>query len=322
MNGQIQYNGVEWIHPYGNQTDPSCRLHCSWFFLIIYVISVVGNLGMIILTKPDFRLQTPCTFFPGHLAFTELGCSTAIGPQMLGNFVLDQYTVSYYSCAIQLAFFLVFIISEHFILSAMSYDHHVVHVTPCSTQLSCHQGYVGCWTIPYLYCAFVFPVITVKTFSLPFCGYNVIRHFYCDSFPLLSLLCSNTHEVGIIIQIIAGFDLISSLLIVLISYLLILPSTLRISSSEGRHKAFSTCESHLVVVTVFHGALIFMYMQPESNNSFDTDKMASMVYTLVQFSRSVVSDSLRPHELQHARLLSITSDMQITPPLWQKVKRN
>ena len=187
-------------------------------------------------------------------------------------------------CAIQLAFFLVFISSEHFILSAMYYDCYVATCNPRSTKLSCHQGYVGCWTIPYLYSAFVYLLITVKTFSLPFCDYNVIRHFYSDSFPLLSLLCSNTHEVEIIILITAGFYLISFFLIVLVSYLLILASTLRMSSDKGRHKAFSNCGSHLEVVTVFYGALIFMYVQPESNHSCNTDKMASIFYTLIQFS--------------------------------------
>ena len=151
-------------------------------------------------------------------------------------------------------------------------------------MFSFHQGYVRYWTIRYLYSAFVYLLITVKTFSLPFCGYNVIRHFYCDSFPLLSLLCSNTHEVEIIILITAGFYLISSFLIVLVSYLLILASTLRMSSAKGRHKAFSNCGSHLEVVTVFYGALIFMYVQPESNHSFNTDKMASIFYTLIHFS--------------------------------------
>ena len=143
-------------------------------------------------------------------------------------------------CAIQLAFFLVFISSEHFILSAMPYDCYVATCNPRSTKLSFHQGYVRYWTIRYLYSAFVYLLITVKTFSLPFCGYNVIRHFYCDSFPLLSLLCSNTHEVEIIILITAGFCLISSFLIVLVSYLLILASTLRMSSVKAGTRLFLT----------------------------------------------------------------------------------
>ena len=220
---------------------------------------------------------------------------------MLGNFVLDQNTISYCSCAIQLAFFLVFIISKHFILSTMSYDCYVATCNPLLYPAIMSPRVCRVLvTILYLYSAFVSLLITVKTFSLPFCGYNVIRHFYCDSFSLLSLLCSNTHEVEIIILITAGFDFISSLLLVLVSYLLILASTLRMSSAEGRHKPFSTCGSHLAVVTVFYGALIFMYVPPESNHSFDTDKMASTFYTLIIPMLNPLIYSLRNKDVKHA----------------------
>ena len=126
--------------------------------------------------------------------------------------------------------------------------------------------------ISYVYSTFVSLLITIKMFNLFFCGYNVIRHFYCDSLPLLSLLCLNASEIGLIILISAdysiwilkysGFNLVFSLLIVLVSYLLILASILRMSSAGGGHKGFSTCGSYLTVVTVFYGALIFMYVQP------------------------------------------------------------
>ncbi|XP_020042786.1 olfactory receptor 8K3-like [Castor canadensis] len=251
-------------------------------FLNIYVISVVGNLGMIILTKVDSRLQTPMYFFLRHLAFTDLGYSTTVVPKMLVNFVVDQNTISYYLCAIQLAFFLVFIVSELFILSAMSYDRYVAICNPLLYTVIMSQRVCNVLvSIPYLYCTFVSLLVTTKIFTLPFCGYNVIRHFYCDSIPLLSLLCSNTHEIELIILILAAFDLISSLLIVLVSYLLIIIAILRMNSAEGRRKAFSTCGSHLTVVIVFYGTLIFMYVQPKSSHSSNTDKVASIFYTLI-----------------------------------------
>ncbi|XP_073939141.1 olfactory receptor 8K3-like [Castor canadensis] len=251
-------------------------------FLNIYVISVVGNLGMIILTKVDSRLQTPMYFFLRHLAFTDLGYSTTVVPKMLVNFVVDQNTISYYLCAIQLAFFLVFIVSELFILSAMSYDCYVAIYNPLLYTVIMSQRVCNVLVaIPYLYCTFVSLLVTTKIFPLPFCGYNVIRHFYCDSIPLLSLLCSNTHEIELIILILAAFDLISSLLIVLVSYLLIIIAILRMNSAEGRRKAFSTCGSHLTVVIVFYGTLIFMYVQTKSSHSSDTDKMASIFSTLI-----------------------------------------
>ena len=266
----------------GITNHPELQAPLFGLFLIIYMISVVGNLGMVILTKMDSKLQTPMYFFLRHLAFTDLGYSTTVGPKMLVNFVEDQNIISYYSCAMQLAFFLVFIVSEIFILSAMSYDRYVAICNPLLYPVIMSQRV--CWVlvaIPYVYSTFVSLLVTVKLFNLSFCGYRVISHFYCDSLPLLPLLCSNTHEVEMIILIFAGFDLIFSLLIVLVSYLFILASILRMSSAEGRRKAFSTCGSHLMVVTVFYGTLIFMYVQPESNHSFDTDKMASIFYTLI-----------------------------------------
>ncbi|XP_064145384.1 olfactory receptor 8K3-like [Loxodonta africana] len=261
---------------------PELQAPLFGLFLIIYMISVVGNLGIIILTKIDSKLQTPMYFFLRHLAITDLGYSTAVGPKMLVNFLVDENTISYYFCAIQLAFFLLFIISELFILSAMSYDRYVAICHPLLYTVIMSQRMCRVLVaILYLYSAFISLLITIEIFNLSFCGYNVISLFYCDCLPLVSLLCSNTHEIELIILISAAIDLISSLLIVLVSYLLVLVAILRMNSAEGRHKAFSTCGSHLTVVVLFYGTLIFTYVQPESSHSFETDKVASMFYTLV-----------------------------------------
>ncbi|XP_012884499.1 PREDICTED: olfactory receptor 8K3-like [Dipodomys ordii] len=280
---------------------PELQAPLFTLFLLIYVVSVVGNLGMIVLTMVDSRLQTPMYFFLRHLAFTDLGYSTTVGPKMLVNFVVDQNIISYNFCAIQLAFFLVFIISELFILSAMSYDRYVAICKPLlytiiMSQSVCHMLVA----IPYLYCTFVSLLVTIKIFTLSFCGYNVISHFYCDSLPLLSLLCSDTQEIELIILILAAFDLISSLLIVLVSYLLILVAILRIQSAEGRRKAFSTCGSHLTVVIVFYGTLIFMYVQPKSTHSVDTEKVASLFYTLIIPMLNPLIYSLRNKDVKNA----------------------
>uniref|UniRef100_A0A8C8Z9E0 Olfactory receptor family 8 subfamily K member 3/pseudo n=1 Tax=Prolemur simus TaxID=1328070 RepID=A0A8C8Z9E0_PROSS len=270
-------------------------------FLIIYVISVVGNFGMIILTKVDSRLQTPMYFFLRHLALTDLGYSTTVGPKMLVNFVVDQNTISYYFCAIQLVFFLLFIGNELFILSEMSYDRYVAICDPLLYTVIMSQRVCQVLVaIPYLYCTFVSLLVTIKIFTLSFCGYNVISHFYCDCLPLLSLICSNAHEIELIILILAAFDLISSLLVVLVSYLLIFTAILRMNSAEGRHKAFSTCGSHLTVVIVFYGTLIFMYVQPKSSHSFDTDKVASIFYTLVIPMLNPLIYSLRNKDVKYA----------------------
>ncbi|XP_049718101.1 olfactory receptor 8K3-like [Elephas maximus indicus] len=280
---------------------PELQAPLFGLFLIIHMISVVGNLGIIILTKMDSRLQTPMYFFLRHLAITDLGYSTAVGPKMLVNFVVGENTISYCFCAIQLAFFLLFIISELFILSAMSYDRYVAICNPLCYTIIMSRGVCSVLVaIPYLYSTFVSLLITIKIFNLSFCGHNVIRHFYCDCLPLLSLLCSNTHEIILVIFILSAFDLISSLLIVLVFYILIIASILRLSSAEGMHKAFSTCGSHLTVVVVFYGTLIFMYLQPKSSHSFDTDKVASIFYTLVIPMLNPMIYSLRNRDVKYA----------------------
>ena len=280
---------------------PELQAPLFGLFLIIYVTSVVGNLGMVILTKVDSRLQTPMYFFLRHLALTDLGYSTAVSPKMLVNFVVDQNKISYRLCATQLAFFIVFIISELFILASMSYDRYVAICQPLLyTVIMSQRVCRALVAIPYLYSTLVSLLVTMNIFNSSFCGYNVINHFYCDSLPILSLLCSNTHEIELIVLVLSGFNLIFSLLIVLVSYLLILTAILKMNSTEGRQKAFSTCGSHLTVVTVFYGTLIFMYVQPESSHSFDTDKVASIFYTLVIPMLNPLIYSLRNKDVKYA----------------------
>ncbi|KFO21766.1 olfactory receptor 8K3 [Fukomys damarensis] len=268
-------------------------------FLIIYVTSVLGNVGMIILTKVDNRLQTPMYFFLRHLAFIDLGYSTAVSPKMLANIATNQNTIAYNRCATQLAFFIMFIISELFILSAMAYDRYVAICNPLLYTVVMSPRV--CWvlvTVPYLYSTFLSLITTIKIFLSSFCGNNIIHHFYCDSLPLLTLICSGTREVELIVLIFSAFNLVSSLLIVFVSYTLILTAILRMNSADGRHKAFSTCGSHLTVVVVLYGTLFFMYVQPRSSHSFDTDKLASVFYTLVIPMLNPMIYSLRNREVK------------------------
>ncbi|CAH6788370.1 olfactory receptor 8K5 [Phodopus roborovskii] len=270
-------------------------------FFIIYAVTVVSNLGMIILTKLDSHLHTPMYFFIRHLAFIDLGNSTVICPKMLVDFVVDQKTISFFACAIQLSFFLMFIISEFFILSAMAYDRYVAICNPLlynviMSQRLCHV-LVG---IPYLYSTFQALFFTSKIFTLTFCGSYVISHFYCDDVYLLPMLCSNAQEIQLLIILFSALNLISSLLVVLGSYILILLAVCRMHSAEGRKKAFSTCGSHLTVVVVFYGTLLFMYLQPKSTHSLQNDKIASVFYTLVIPMLNPLIYSLRNKEVKTA----------------------
>ncbi|XP_034351485.1 olfactory receptor 8K5-like [Arvicanthis niloticus] len=270
-------------------------------FFIIYAVTVVGNLGMIILTKLDSHLHTPMYFFIRHLAFIDLGNSTVICPKMLVDFVMDEKTISFYECATQLFFFLMFIISEFFILSAMAYDRYVAICNPLlysviMSQRLCHV-IVG---IPYIYSTFQALLFTSKIFTLSFCGSNIISHFYCDDVFLLPMLCSHAEEIQLLIILFSALNLISSLLVVLGSYVLILLAISQIHSAEGRRKAFSTCGSHLTVVVVFYGTLFFMYLQPKSTHSLENDKIASVFYTLVIPMLNPLIYSLRNKEVKNA----------------------
>ncbi|XP_004484738.1 olfactory receptor 8K5-like [Dasypus novemcinctus] len=270
-------------------------------FLIIYIVTVMGNLGMIILTKMDYHLHTPMYFFIRHLAFIDLGNSTVICPKMLVNFLMDQKTISYDACATQMAFFIMFIVSEFFMLSAMAYDRYMAICNPLlynvtMSQRLCHV-LVG---ITYLYSTCQSLLVTVKIFTSTFCGFNIINHFYCDDVALLPFLCSNRRELELLIIVLSAFNLVSSLLVVLASYMLILIAVFRMHSPEGRNKAFSTCGSHLTVVVVFYGTLLFMYVQPMSAHSFDTDKITSVFYTLIIPMLNPLIYSLRNKEVKNA----------------------
>ncbi|XP_052037183.1 olfactory receptor 8K1-like [Apodemus sylvaticus] len=296
----------------GLTNSPGLKAPLFGIFLIIYLVTLMGNLGMIILTHLDSKLHTPMYFFLRHLSITDLGYSTVIGPKMMVNFVMHQNIISYTGCAVQLAFFEIFIITELFILSAMAYDRYVAICKPL-LYVIIMAGKVrwGLVLVPYLYSIFVSLLLTVKLFTLSFCGSNVISYFYCDCVPLISLLCSDTHELELIILIFSGCNLLSSLLIVLISYMFIFVAILRMNSKEGRSKAFSTCSSHLTVVVVFYGTLLFIYLQPKSSHSFEIDKMASVFYTLVIPMLNPLIYSLRNKEVKEALKRTLAHGLSI-----------
>ncbi|XP_026342881.1 olfactory receptor 1038-like [Ursus arctos] len=268
---------------------------------VVYTLTLVGNLGMISLIQLDSRLHTPMYFFLSNLAFVDLCYSSSVAPKFLETLLTKHRSISFYACATQLGFFLNFLISEMFLLAVMAYDRYVAICNPLlymviMSRKVCMQLVIG----PYLYSFSVALLHTVVTFQLIYCGPNIINHFYCDDVPLMALACSDTSLKEILIFIFAGFNMISSLTTVLISYLHIVAAILKIQSTEGRCKAFSTCASHLTAVTIFYGTLIFMYLQPKSNHSLDTDKMASVFYTIVIPMLNPMIYSLRNQEVKNA----------------------
>ncbi|XP_044540742.1 olfactory receptor 8K1-like [Gracilinanus agilis] len=281
--------------------DPELKGPLFVVFLLNYMATVVGNLGLIILTSVDSHLQTPMYFFLRHLAYVDLGYSTVIGPKMLASFIVEENTISYNECATQFSFYAVFITSEFFILSAMAYDRYVAICKPLLYIVIMSNRV--CWVlvvIPYLYGIMVSLLVTIKIFNSSFCASNVMRQFFCDSVPALYIICSDIRETKLIIKFFAAFDLISSLSIVLVSYMLIIVAILRMNSSEGRHKAFFTCGSHLIAVVLFYATLLFIYLKPQSSYSVDTEKIATLFYTLVIPMFNPLIYSLRNKEVKDA----------------------
>ncbi|XP_007957098.1 olfactory receptor 8J2-like [Orycteropus afer afer] len=285
----------------GFSDSPELQVPLFFTFLVIYGLTVAGNLSIITLTSVDSRLQTPMYFFLRHLAIVNLCNSTVIAPKMLVSFLVKKKTISYYSCAAQLGGFAVFIVAEIFMLAAMAYDRYVAICNPLLYMVVVsRQLCLLLVSLTYLYSLTTALTVSSCVFSVSYCSSNVINHFYCDNVPLLALSCSDTFIPETAVFTFSGTNLFFSVTIILISYFNIGLAILRIPSSEGRQKAFSTCASHMVAVTVFYGTLLFMYLQPRTNHSLDTDKMASIFYTLVTPMLNPLIYSLRNRDVKDA----------------------
>ncbi|XP_069326090.1 olfactory receptor 8U9 [Eulemur rufifrons] len=280
-------------------------------FLSIYLSTVVGNLGLILVIRADAKLNTPMYFFLSNLAFVDFCYASAITPKMLGNFLYNQNSITFNACATQLGCFLAFMTAECLLLASMAYDRYVAICNPLLYMVIMSPAIcIQLVAAPYSYSFLVALFHTILTFRLCYCHSNVINHFYCDDMPLLRLTCSDTHSKQLWIFACAGIMFVSSLLIVFVSYMFIISAILRMRSAEGRRKAFSTCGSHMLAVTIFYGTLIFMYLQPSTNHSLDTDKMASVFYTVIIPMLNPLIYSLRNKEVKEALKKVVTNRNQ------------
>ncbi|XP_066216554.1 olfactory receptor 8U9 [Saccopteryx leptura] len=270
-------------------------------FFSVYLFTVVGNLGLILVIRADAKLNTPMYFFLSNLALVDFCYTSTVTPKMLGNFLYKQNVISFNACAAQLGCFLAFMTAECLLLASMAYDRYVAICNPLLYMVVMSPGIcILLVAVPYTYSFLVALFHTILTFHLSYCHSNVINHFYCDDMPLLRLTCSDTHIKQLWIFACAGIMFISSLLVVFVSYVYIISAILRMRSADGRRKAFSTCGSHMLAVTIFYGTLIFMYLQPSSNHSLDTDKMASVFYTVIIPMLNPLIYSLRNKEVKDA----------------------
>ncbi|EMP40611.1 hypothetical protein UY3_02154 [Chelonia mydas] len=285
----------------GLTDSPELQVPLFVVFLLIYGITLVGNGGMILLITIDPRLHTPMYYFLRNLSFCDLCISSIISPKMLLNFSVEKKSISYTACAVQMSLSILFGVVECLLLSVMAYDRYVAICNPLlyrvtmSRQL-CNQLVAGVYAVGVVHSM----IYACFTFRLSFCNSNIINHFFCDIPPLLVLSCSDTRINEIMMFTLACCILVISFVTVLLSYVYITCTILQIRSAKGRRKAFSTCTFHLTIVVLLFGTLLFMYLHPTSSYSMDTDKVASVFYTLVIPMLNPLIYTLRNTEVKDA----------------------
>ncbi|XP_010979541.1 olfactory receptor 8I2 [Camelus dromedarius] len=286
----------------GFTNHPELQVSLFLIFLFIYLFTVWGNLGLIILIRIDSQLHTPMYFFLNNLAFIDIFYSSTVTPKALVNFQSKQKTISFFGCFVQMYFFVGLVCSECFLLGSMAYDRYVAICNPLLYSVVMSQK-VCSWlgVMPYTV-GFTNSLISICLISsLAFCDAS-INHFFCDTTALLALSCGDAFSTEMVIFVLAGFTLLSSLFIITVTYMAIISAILKIQSAAGRQKAFSTCASHLLGVTVFYGSLIFTYLQPDNTSSLTQGQVASVFYTMVIPMLNPLIYSLRNKDVKKALL--------------------
>ncbi|XP_077003469.1 olfactory receptor 8H1-like [Tamandua tetradactyla] len=270
-------------------------------FFLIYVITLLGNAGVILIIHLDLQLHTPMYFFLGQLSFLDLCCSTVIMPKTLENLLNSSKHISFMGCFIQMYFFVFLGATEFFLLSSMAYDRYVAICNPLqypvvmSMKLCCTL-ITGSYMI-----GFTDSLVNVLcTSHLHFCSSNVVYHFFCDIAPILALSCTDTYDTEIMIFILSSITVMVSLITISVSYGSILSTILKINSASGKQKAFSTCASHLLGVIIFFCTMIFTYLKPKKSYSLGRDQVASVFYTMVIPMLNPLIYSLRNREVKNA----------------------
>ncbi|XP_063302328.1 olfactory receptor 8U9-like [Pelobates fuscus] len=266
----------------GLTNDQVLRVFLFVVFLIIYIFSFMSNFGMILLIKMHHNLQTPMYFFLGNLSFVDMCYSSTITPKMLSGFLMEQNSISFVECVMQMSLFAMFATSECFLVTAMAYDRYVAICRPLFYHKLMDSA--TCWwmvTGAYLSSLLASVSHTVTIFNFPLCGTNKINHFYCDIPPLLKLTCVNSSLRKTVVFSLSLVMGIISFFVILMSYVSIISSILDIKSTEGRSKAFSTCGSHLTVVILFYGSVFCIYFRPSIGLDLESiDKFFSIFYTV------------------------------------------
>ncbi|XP_013361835.1 PREDICTED: olfactory receptor 5B2-like [Chinchilla lanigera] len=285
----------------GLTSTPELQLPLFAVFLLIYLITVTGNLGMVMVILLDPRLHTPMYFFLSNLSLVDFCSSSTVTPKVLAGLVTDDKLIPYNACAAQMFFFVFFATAESYLLTSMAYDRFVavckpLHYPVIMTRTVCAHLAMGSYSSGFMTAA----VEAGDTFCLPFCVTSVVHHFFSDVPAVMTLACSDKHINELIVVFLASIHVIFALVVILISYLLIFITISKMCSGEGVKKALFTCISHLTAVSLFYGTATIMYLQPSSSHSMDTDKVASVFYTMVIPMLNPLVYSLRNKEVKSA----------------------
>ena len=270
-------------------------------FLAMYVTTVLGNLLILVLICLDPHLHTPMYLFLSNLSFSDLCFSSVTMPKLLQNMQSQDPSIPYAGCLTQMYFLLFFADLESFLLVAMAYDRYVaicfpLHYTAIMGPRLCLSLLVLSWVLTTFHAM----LHTLLMARLHFCEDNVIAHFFCDMSALLKLSCSDTRVNELVIFITGGLILVIPFLLIITSYARIVSSTLKVPSARGIRKAFSTCGSHLTVVSLFYGTVIGLYLCPSANNSTVKETVMAMMYNVVTPMLNPFIYSLRNRDMKGA----------------------
>lgn len=285
----------------GLTDNPELQAVIFFFLLLTYVLSVTGNLTIIVLTLLHSHLKTPMYFFLRNFSFLEISFTSVCNPRFLVSILTGDKSISYNACAAQLFFFILLGSTEFFLLASMSYDRYVaickpLHYPTIMSHKVCYQLVGSSWLAGFLV---IFPPLTMGL-QLDFCDTNVIDHFTCDSAPLLHISCTDTSTLELMSFALAVLTLMSTLTLVILSYCYILRTMLRIPSAQQRKKAFSTCSSHMIVVSISYGSCIFMYVKTSAKEGVALTKAVALLNTSVAPMLNPFIYTLRNQQVKQA----------------------
>nr|XP_003405562.1 olfactory receptor 6C76-like [Loxodonta africana] len=285
----------------GLTDDPELNILIFHFLFFTYILSITGNLAIITLTLIDPCLKTPMYFFLRNFSFLEISFTTVCIPRFLVSIITGNMTISYNSCMAQVFFFVLFGATEFFLLTVMSYDRYVaickpLHYTAIMNSRVCIQLVISSWLAGF---PIIFPAVILEL-QLDFCDSNIIDHFTCDSSPMLLISCTDTAFLELLGFLLAVVTLVVTLTFVILSYALILRTILRIPSAEQRKKAFSTCSSHMIVVSISYGSCIFMYVKTSAKEGVAFTKGIAVLNTSVAPMLNPFIYSLRNQQVKQA----------------------